>query len=230
MPLSHVTTDQLPGIFKSPDQKFLSLLEGLAGYGTNLGNKRVKDLMRSCAPEDGEVRRYTINRIVQYVQETFDVDSSEETAEEIAEVFFESYPHWSVFFTTSWNLRCKADLDEGTLRQTSVDWRCWTARMDQTFDILNPVNTELRTVPEKIKLRLHPELSNLGLGFELKNAGAVEETQLKTWQLGRNQIFASGFAIGVALTGACFPLIVKFAPGLVQSPDYPIPVLEQERK
>lgn len=220
MPLSYVTTDQLPGIFKSPDQKFLSLLEGLAGYGTNLGNKRVKDLMRSCVPEDREVRRYTINRIVQYVQETFDVDSSEETAEEIAEDFFESYPHWSVFFTTSWNLRCKADLDEGTLRQTSADWRCWTARMDQTFDILNPVNTELRTVPERTELRRQPELSSLGLGFELKNAGAVEETI---------RHFGFQLAIGVAVTGACFLLIVKFAPGLVQSPDSQMPV-EQERK
>ena len=124
---------------------------------------------------------------------------------------------------------CKANLDEGTLRQTSADWRCWTARMDQTFDILNPVNTELRTVPERTELRRQPESSSLGLGFELKNAGAVEETQLKNWQLGKKQIFASGLAIGVAVTGACFPLIVKFVPGLVQSPDYQMPV-EKERK
>ena len=57
---------------------------------------------------------------------------------------------------------------------------------------------------------------------------ADKETQLKNRQ--SDAIFANGFAIGVAVTGACFPFIAKFAPSLVQSPDCQIPVLEQERK
>jgi hypothetical protein len=213
MSLSYSSSDHV-SVLPSATRAFLALINGLAGYGTKLGNARVGDLMKRCDPDDEDIAERTVNYLADYVESKFYDHLKPSESESIAEDFFEAYPHWSIFFIMAKQLHegCKLYLDEDALRMTSADWRVWVARMEETDDILATRNSGVRG---QVDLAVTPAIELIGQNRRKKQPAP--------------SIFAAGLAIGFALAGISLPWIAKIVPGLVQKPDYQMPVSGEGR-